>query len=186
MFDNNVHCDGKIGLVDDLSLLNQELPGGEFNKYIGTEYIDMDYESLSFTYKGLTVRGYYSRDIVEVRDAVCRGSFTDGSAAVTSRICGQGLVLAVNTCLWYGYLKTKDESVKAFAKTLISEFVLSEYEISAPLKARFCENENEYISFIFNYSDQEVNGHILSEIFDQNICVKPNDVIILREEKDHA
>lgn len=53
MFDNNVHCDGKIGLVDDLSLLNQELPGGEFNKYIGTEYIDMDYESLSFTYKGL-------------------------------------------------------------------------------------------------------------------------------------
>lgn len=179
-------CDGKIGLVDDLSLLNRELPGGEFNKYIGSEYIDMDYENLSFTYKGLTVRGYYGRDIVEVRDAVCRGSFTDGSTAVTSRTCGQGLVLAVNTCLWYGYLKTKDESVKAFAETLINEFALAEYEISAPLKARFCENENEYIAFIFNYSDQEVTGHILSEFFDQNIRVKPHDVIILRKEKDHA
>ncbi|MBQ8525155.1 MAG: beta-galactosidase trimerization domain-containing protein [Clostridia bacterium] len=98
--------DGKFGITDELSMLNKELPGGEFNRYVGTDYIDTDYENLDFDYKGKTVRGFYGKDIVEVRDADILGTFADSGAAVTSRGHKSGSVISVNTHLWYGYSKT--------------------------------------------------------------------------------
>ncbi len=174
-------CDGKIGIVDYESMLNKELPGGEFNECMGFEFIDTDYEELEFTYKGVKVKGYYGKDITENKDTESLAKFIDGTDAVYEKSVGMGKVVSINTHLWYGYEKTKDESVKKFAELLFNEF--KDFEITQPLKARFCENEKDYVAFVFNYTNEDAKGHIKNGAFDEDVLVKANDVLILKKEK---
>ena len=42
--------DGRYGVVDNESLVNKDLPGGETNVLCGVDYIDTDYENLDFVF----------------------------------------------------------------------------------------------------------------------------------------
>ena len=175
-----VVCDGRTGIVDYESMLNKELPGGEFNEYIGVEFIDTDDKNAEFNYNGVKVKGYYGRDVVKTISAECKATFGDGNCAVSEKKVGKGRVVNINTHLWYGYEKTNDASVKEFANMLFDEY--RQMEITYPLKARLCQNEEKDIAFIFNYTDKEISGHIKSETFDKDVFVKANDVMILKKD----
>lgn len=177
-----VICDGKIGMVDETSLLNDELPGGAFNSYIGQEYLDTDYENVNFLYDGLYYDGFYGRDLTIITDGQCLGHFEDGYPAVVAKQFGQGTVITINTFLWYGYLMNGGNA-NDFAQMLLNTYDLHSLEITPSLRARVCENNDDLFMFIFNYTNESINGHIKGYGFDENVTVASNDVVILRKSK---
>jgi len=177
-----VICDGKIGIVDETSLLNSELPGGDFNRYMGQDYLDTDYECVDFLFDGIHYDGFYGRDLTSLTDGQCLGHFEDGYPAVVMKQFGQGTVLTINTYLWYGYLMNGGNA-NEFAKMLLDTYNLQCLEITPSLRARICENETDRFMFVFNYTDDSVNGYIKGYGFDENVTVASNDVVILRKPK---
>ena len=98
----NVIIDGKTGVVDETGLALKNIPCGEFNRFVGTDYIDTSYELLQFTSNGKPICGYYEREITDVENgAVTEATFSDGRAAIVSKTSG-GTVLTFNTQLFYG------------------------------------------------------------------------------------
>ena len=178
-----VICDGKTGIVDEYSMLHSIIPGGDFNSYIGTEYIDTDYEGLDFSTADKHMTGYYGRDIVQVNDACVVAQFSDGTPAVTVKKNGKGQVININTYLWYSYGKTEHNTATEFAKELSAKLHLGIYDTSAPVFARFCENESEYVIFVFNYTNEDVVGMIKSDIYTGDINIAANDVAVIRRPK---
>lgn len=174
-----VIIDGKFGQVDEESMLNGNLPGGDFNDYIGSEYIDSDYKNLNFEYKNETVKGYYNKNIVEVKDAETISIFEDGLCAVSRK----GNVITINTDIWYGYAETEDVSIRNFANTLVETLKLKDIKTMSDIKLRVCEDEENYVIFAFNYSDEDKN--IKATVFDYNIelNVKANDVELIEVRK---
>lgn len=168
-------CDGKFGITDELSMLCADLPGGKFNGYTGVDYIDSDYEDMNFTYNGLHVNGFYSKELVEITDGKVEAAFDDGYPAVVSRKCGTGEVLTINTQLWYGYKCNSDLSVKEFAAALADKFDLRQFKSETNLKIRICKNSGGYVIFAFNYTDKSEKA----DIFGEQIEVMPNDVGIV-------
>lgn len=177
-----VICDGKIGIVDELSMLNSRLPGGDFNEAMGCCFIDSDYEDLDFTCNGIAYKGFYGKELVELTDGVAIGSFADGAPAVVEKQLGKGKVITVNTYLWYGKNK-KEANAELFAEKLASEFDLRDVIADDPLKVRISENDDAYYAFIFNYTDAPVIGTVRGYGFDTKVKVEANDVTILKREK---
>ena len=177
-----VICDGKIGIVDGESMLNEELPGGDFNRYMGISYIDTDYEGLDFILNDKTYHGFYGRDIVEVTDSEVLASFVDGTPAITCKKSGKGSVISVQTYL--GYASTKGENVATeLAELLADQYELRDVTVDGNLMVRVSENENERFAFVFNYTDDVCEGHIKGCGFDQTITVEAQDVLVLRVDK---
>ena len=175
-------CDGRIGIVDDFSMMNTELPGGDFNTCMGHEWIDTDYENLDFVLDGSHYVGYYGRELVGMTDGKAIAHFGDNIPAIIRKQVGFGEVITVNTYLWYGY-KMEKTNADRFAKMLTDRFDLYGVRVSLPLKARVAENGNERVLFVFNYTDTEVTGHVTGYGFDCNVTVPANDVFLLRAKK---
>jgi beta-galactosidase GanA len=175
-------CDGKIGITDELSMMNSMLPGGEFNEAMGCEYVDCDYEGLDFVCEETRYRGFYGRELLRITDGEVTGRFADGHPAVIEKSFGKGKVITVATYMWYS--QSKGEVVaEQFASALDRRFGLSDISVSAPLHARICENDDGYFAFVFNYSDTPVSGEVKGYGIDETVDVPANDVIILRREK---
>lgn len=175
-------CDGKTGIVDKTSMLNKTLPGGAFNDCMGQEYVDTDDLHLDFTYGGKEYDGFYGRDLMEVTDGVCLGTFSDGAPAVVLKRVGKGAVLSVNTYLWYGYLMG-NSNADEFAEMLLETYQLKDISVDASLKVRICENETDYYAFVFNYTDETATAYLTGYGFDETVTVDANDVVILRKNK---
>lgn len=175
-------CDGKIGIVDEFSMLNSRLPGGDFNSLMGHEYIDSDYEGLDFVMDGKTYGGYYGRELTQVNGGRVLGTFADGSPAVVEQTAGKGSVITVNTYLWYGYRQNQCNA-DAFAELLADRFDLRDVRVTAPLKVRIAENDDRRFAFVFNYTDSPVSGHIVGQGFDCELTAGAQDVVVLRTKK---
>lgn len=177
--------DGKFGFVDRETMLNKELPGGAFNCHIGQEFLDFDYVDMDFESEGKTVKGHYFKYICDVKNGDVSARFSDGNCAVLTNKVGKGTVVTINTDIWYGYAKTKDESIKNFANTVANQYGLALIKSDADVFVRLCENENEYVVFVFNYSDSKQKGTAdLGETFSVEFDVEPLGVQIIRRNKN--
>jgi beta-galactosidase len=175
-------CDGRTGLVDEAGLLGQILPGGEFNRFMGHEFIDSDYEDMKFTFNGKTYNGYYGREITALTDGEAISVFEDGTPAIVKKRTGKGEVVTVNTYLWYSY-GTDESCATEIASLLSDEYALRSVTASAPLMVRASEGGDFRYAFVFNYTDSDVCGHIHGCGFDTDVTVKAHDVILVRIEK---
>lgn len=175
-------CDGKIGLVDKWSMLNDMLPGGELNVAMGQEFIDTDYEQLDFDCEGVSYRGYYGRDLMALTDGEALGHFADGAPAVVRKRFGKGEVISVNTYLWYGY-KQAGNDANRFAEMLIGRYSLRDVSVEGALRVRVSEREDACFAFVFNYTDTEQAGRLAGLGFDEDVTVAPHDVLVIKKEK---
>ncbi len=177
-----VVCDGKIGFVDELSMLSGELPGGAFNEMMGIDLIDSDYENMRFALDGRMLEGHYGREIVELKGAQSVASFEDGMPAIVKNCHGKGEVITVNTYLWHSY-ETKTGLSEEFASYLDQEYRLRNIEAPSPLMVRVSENAEFRYAFVFNYTDRDVSGRVLGDGFDTDVTVKAHGVEILKVSK---
>lgn len=175
-------CDGKIGVVDEYTAMNEQLPGGAFNACMGHEWIDSDYENLDFVLDQNNYEGHYGRELTRVTDGEVLAQFADGAPAVIRKPLGLGEVITVNTYLWYGY-KAAKTNANCFARSLAERMDLYEVRVSAPLTARISENEDTCVLFVFNYTNTDVTGRVCGGGFDEEVTVPANDVILLKKEK---
>ncbi len=155
--------DGKFGTVDRTAKLLSELPGGDFAPYVGEEVMDSDYEALAFPYDGLTVNGFHGRDLCEVKGAEVTARFVDGYPAVIEKKTGHGKVVTINTFLWYGYAKTADGSVRAFAQKLADSLGLRQSEAAEGVKVRLARSAEKDVIFAFNYADHPVESTVRAD-----------------------
>jgi beta-galactosidase GanA len=179
--------DGRFGLVDDTSLVNADLPGGECNDLCGMDLLDADYEGLDFNYGDLRVRGYWGRELVRMTGGEAVGAFDDGYPAASRVQYGRGTVLTINTYLWYGYTKTHDPSIKQLAARLLDELSLSDLEVTGNAHVRVSENSEQYLFFIFNYTaePQEVRATLRQgdKTYTAALTVAPGDSVIVAQDK---
>ena len=177
-----VICDGRTGLVDEQGMLGETLPGGEFNSFMGHEFVDSDYENMRFDFNGKAYCGYYGKEVASVTDGEAIAFFEDGSPAIIKKRTGKGEVITVNTYLWYSYGSEGSAAVE-IASLLSGDYGLRTLNVSAPLRVRTAENGEYRYAFIFNYTDKDVSGHISGDGFDTDVTVKAYDVILKRIKK---
>lgn len=175
-------CDGKMGIVDETSMLHKNIPGGDFQPCIGAEYMDTDSEHLQFSYNGANYDAFYGRDLLRVTDGTVLGTFEDGHPAVISKKLGKGEVLTINTYLWYGYYMANTNADK-FARMLIDAYNLLTVSASDGLTVRICESETAYYAFLFNYTNEVATGHLTAYGFDEDVTVAANDAVVLHRFK---
>ncbi len=176
-----VICDGKIGNVDEYASLNDILPGGKFNRFMGFEYIDSDYVDMRFSIDGKEYKGYYGKEIVSVTDGETLAYFEDGSPAIVSKSTGKGRVVTVNTYFWNSY--GKESTPVEIAGILADKLELRDVRVTAPLRARLATNGEKLYAFVFNYTENDVKGHISCEGFEKDIVLKANESEILEIKK---
>ena len=175
-------CDGKIGIVDERSMMNVVLPGGDFNEAMGCDYIDCDYEGLDFVCEDKSYVGFYGRELLGQTDGDVIGRFADGNPAVIEKQLGAGRVITVATYLWYSQKKGVGNA-EEFASALADRFELRDILASAPLRVRVSENEEATFAFVFNYTNALVSGEVQGCGFEASVEVPANDVVILKREK---
>lgn len=176
-----VICDGKIGNVDELASLSSVLPGGSFNSYMGLEYIDSDYTDMRFTVDGKEYNGYYGKELVSVTDGETLAVFEDGAPAIVKKQTGKGCVVTFNTYLWYSY--GKESTPVELAGMLADKLGLRDVTVTSPLRARLAEGEDKLYAFVFNYTENEVKGHIVCEGFEKDITLNANASEIIEIKK---
>lgn len=167
-------CDGKIGVVDACAKLNSELPGGQFRDMMGIDYIDSDMGDMNF---GKDLCGSYGRELVQVTDAKVLESFADGWPAVVEKVTGKGRVITVNCQLWHGAM-TGEGSADVFARKLAEHY--AQVMVTGSLKVRVAQSEQGRFAFVFNYTDEPVQGHLRGLGFDCPVQVEANDVVIIK------
>lgn len=177
-----VICDGRTGLVDEKGLLGNMLPGGAFNPLMGHEFIDSDYENMEFTFNGKAFKGYYGKEITALTDGEAIALFNDGLPAVIKKQTGKGEVITFNTYLWYSF-GAENSPATEIAALLSDEYGLRTVTATAPLMVRTAENEDYRFAFVFNYTSNDVSGHVSGAGFDTDVTVKANDVVLVRIEK---
>ena len=175
-------CDGKIGIVDELSMLNSTVPGGDLNSCLGQEYIDSDYEELDFVYNGRKFKGYYGRDLNAVTDGRATALFSDGYPAIVEKEVGKGKIISINTYIWYGHKQDEGDGL-ALTDELAHELELKTVSVTEPLKVRVSENAENRYAFVFNYTNKTVKGRITGMGFDTGVEVAPQDVVVLNIKK---
>ena len=177
--------DGKFGMVNKETMLNKDLPGGCFNSQIGMDYLDSNYVDMDFEYAGKPVAGYYFKYICDVKSGAVSARFNDGRCAVLTNKVGKGTVVTINTDIWYGYAKTRDERIKDFAKTIAEQYQFVSVKTDKDVFIRLCENESEYVAFVFNYSDAKQTGQAeFKKQFVMEFDVDPFDVQIMKRKKN--
>ena len=172
-------CDGKIGIVDESSMLNAILPGGDANKLMGLEYVDTDYVDMDFVLDGVTYRGYYGKEITELLGGECIAKFDDGTPAIVKNSVADGCTLTINTHLWYSY-ENDPSSAVAIAAKLADTYGLRDISASAPLRVRMADGGEWRYAFVFNYTENDVSGHILGGGFDDEVALGANEIKILK------
>lgn len=174
--------DGKFGLVDDTSMTNSNIPGGEIKDMLGIDYLDSDDEDSVFTYQGIRLKGSLGRDKMLIDDAEVEAKFSDKNPAVVKKAYGKGQVICFNTSLFYGYAKGENPSAVQLAKVLAED--THAITVNSPiLKIRVCKGEKGYLVFGFNYTDKDFEGNVTAPIEDKEVTlffsVPADDVSIL-------
>lgn len=175
--------DGKFGLVDDTSMVNSNIPGGEINDLIGMDYLDSDDGDATFTYRGIELKGTLGRDKMIVTDAAVKSEFYDKNPAVTEREYGKGKIIFFNTSVFYGFAKEESPAVVQLAKALAEEADAITVD-SEVLKLRICKGKNGYLVFGFNYTDKDFEGKVSVKLSGKEIPLKfsvaAGDVSVLK------
>ncbi|MBQ6824598.1 MAG: beta-galactosidase [Clostridia bacterium] len=175
-------CDGKIGYVDEESMLAAALPGGPFNDCMGLEFLDTDYEAMEFFVDGERCQGFFGKEITALTDGKAAATFADGTPAIVEKQVGKGTVITVNTHLWYSFGKG-DDTAERLAARWVEAFDLAGIRVSSPLAVRVAENEKTRFAFVFNDTDQDVSGYISGSGFEGKVSVAAQDVQILKVKK---
>ena len=155
-----VIMDGRTALIDEESMQLENLPGGGLYVAVGQRFYDFDNENSAFEYEGLKVDGFGGRMQMKLTDGVAAANFADGLPAVVERAYGEGCIISINTSVWYGYAKEGYVSVEAFAGMLAEQYGLTQVETELDLRVRVSENENDYLVFLFNDSEEAQNGEV--------------------------
>ncbi len=149
-------ADGKLAVVDELSMAYEVIPGGGLDKLAGQIYYETDDRDYSFTLDGQQLCGYWGRDIPECVSAEIIARFGDGVPAVLKNDdCGT--MYTVNTQLFYGYEKGATEAARELVRMLASRHSLRQIEADGEIKYRICEADGKYLVFAFNYTEREIN-----------------------------
>ena len=150
--------DGKVGVIDEESMLYEAIPGGSLSDLTGEVYFESDNRENSFTYNGKKYDGYYGRDIFTVKDAQIIAEFYDGRAAAVKKNFGQGTSYTFNLHLFYGYLEKEFKNYKELILALTDSDSLITTRSDMPVHLRSCESEDGYLLFVFNYTEDSVSG----------------------------
>ena len=178
--------DGRFGVVDPFSQLSEELPGGAMNDLCGEEFMDSDYENLSFQYGTCAVEGGFGRELMQLTDGEALATFADGYPAVVRRACGKGQVLFFNLQLWYGYHLKQSKSIVELTRSLLCELGVRVPEITGNVKLRVARTDGKVLFFLFNYGETEETVHVSVTVdgclYELKATVAPNDSVIIRRE----
>lgn len=170
-----VICDGKFGVVNEYSELLSNIPGGTVKT--GLDYIDTDCNDLDFTYKGINISGYYSRDICKNESSEVLSVFSDGNCAVASNRIGTGKIININTHLFYGYCERSTKGVVTLLKQIAKENNLNMYSISDDrLKVKLLEGKEVSSALVFNYTNVPITASIEVNNHRKKISVNSYDV----------
>lgn len=175
--------DGRFGIINEESLVNNELPGGDMCELCGVDYLDSDYEGLGFNFNGKKINGYYMRDIVTLTNGEAAGTFDDGKCAVSRVKYGLGEAITFNTMLWYGYAKTADKTVLSVMSDIIESYGLAELEVDGDLTVKVCENAEKYVFFIFNYTDKEQKVKVSFRGISFEATANAEETLIIEKDK---
>ena len=163
--------DGKLAVVDEWSMQYEYIPGGGLHEVAGEIYFETDNRDNSFEAYGKKVDGYWGRDQFELAGADVLATFSDGKAAVTRNKFGKGEFISVNTSIFYGYYMKEFESVKDYVGSLVDEYSLRQLTASDSLRVRISENDECYLVFAFNYTNEEVTSDVTVNIDGVNTTV---------------
>ena len=180
-------ADGRFGMLDEFATANKALPGGEFNECVGAEFTDFDNERTDFTYHGVSLSGCFGRQLVRPTAGRVAASFSDGRPAVIENKVGSGLVITVQTAVFYGCATGDSSSAAALSASLADAFGLRRVESRLPLRFRISESDDRYVLFAFNDSDGEQRGEV-TVLLDEGrkslrVCVPPHDAAAIQIEK---
>lgn len=96
-------CDGKLAEVDEIGLLNFQIPGNGLHQALGFELLDMEEGDLTIVpSNGPKAQGSLDRRQMLVDDAKARvvACYPDGKPAVLSSAYGKGKLCYISTYLW--------------------------------------------------------------------------------------
>ncbi len=163
-----VVCDGRFGMVDDLGVVQTELPGGDFNALLGFRFEDIEPDGLTIQLQDgpretMTFEGFYERQHLRVRDPKVKvlGRFADRRPAVLERVHGKGRVIFIATCLWYGYRVRPSPGVESFFRQLKDRLHLAVHSINDNrLKFRVMRGDRGVILLVFNYGDTPIDASV--------------------------
>lgn len=182
-------ADGRFGTVDETSLLNDSLPGGNLNPLIGEEFFDFDNSESSFVLNGVKIEGCFGREQMKVIDGKIIAQFSDGLPAAVENTVGKGKIITFNTSVWYEYVRedSVSDSAQTLAAMLADEFNLRDIYTDMNVTVRISENAESYYIFVFNYSEEMQCGDIsfgdLNKIY---VEVKVDDVAVIEVKKEGA
>ena len=155
-------ADGSFGITNELSLMNNPLPGGALNSLVGEEFFDFDNKSEEFEFKGTKIKGSFGRNICKITDGEVIAEFFDGLPAIVEKKSGKGKIITINTSAWYGYSENEEDfsSAEALAKILADEICENKASTDLDLTVRIAQNKENYFIFAFNYSNETQTGEI--------------------------
>lgn len=171
--------DGKFGIVNAESRLNAEIPGGDANVLTGLDYLDSDYEELTFTYKKIKLKGFYGRDKLKHCDGTPIGFFGNGDVAVNKIKYGAGEAITFNTYLWYGYYKNSAAGFKKVMESIIDEYSLRQAEVDGSVTVKIAEADGRTLLFVFNYTDKKQTARIKFGGKSLRVSVNANDSVMI-------
>lgn len=155
-------ADGSFGITNELSLMNNTLPGGALNNLVGEELFDFDNKSEEFEFNGAKIKGSFGRNICKITDGEVIAEFFDGLPAIVEKKSEKGKIITINTSAWHGYSENEEDfsSAESLAKILTDKICENKISTDLNLTLRLAENSENYLIFAFNYSDKVQTGEI--------------------------
>lgn len=171
-------ADGRFGLVDETSMLFQELPGGHAYNLCGQDLLDSTCEELVFSDEGSSVPGFYGRDLMAVTDGTVLSAFMDGNPAVVKKQTGSGSMISINTFLFYGYAKDGDDARKACVKKLLNAAGIRQVSTNLDVKVKLGSAGSQRLVTAFNYTNRPQETTVIWGSKRKTISMPPNDAQI--------
>ncbi len=180
--------DGRSGITDEFARSYSTIPLGGYNHLIGEVYFDTDDEDSTILVGNSRIKAYNGRFVSNIIDADVVAEFGDGMPAIVEKKIGLGSAVTINASVWYGYSDDNTTAVE-FAKQISKNLNLYQLVADTQLKLRVSEDSENYYLFAFNYTNVEKSAEVSVNLekFSKlvNVCVKPNDVKIIKIEKEN-
>lgn len=174
--------DGKFGVVDETSIVNANLPGGEANALTGVDFYDFSCDAKSFSYDGVKTNVYYGNDVVEINEGETVGKFDNGSPACVKVSYGNGEVLNFFTQNFYAYKKTCDKSILKVVENVVNNYNLKSYEVEGDVTVKVAKSGDKTLFFAFNYDNVDKKVKIKYLNLEFEVSVLANDSVIIEKE----
>lgn len=156
-------CDGKLAEVNEIGLLNFQIPGSGLCQALGFELLDMEEGDLTITLpKGMSVQGCPDRRQITFLDdtrAEIVAAYPDGKPAVLSSARGKGKLCYISTYLWAACKNQSQPGAWALVEELYGAAVPTAggCDASQVSVQRLTGPEADYL-FVFNYGERRVIG----------------------------